>query len=143
MQWARKKDLKRLHKALDMPDHETRMKAVIYLGIVKDESSLPFLRSLINDPNDDVTRHAAHAIESINPEYDILPAFKKAIKRRMNRGENERNDDQETYVDYKAIHMYSMKLDQRGKIDRFKAWAFAILVTIGLAAIIYIAYGKL
>lgn len=160
MKWARKKDLKRLHKALDMPDHEVRVKAVIYLGIVKDESSMPHLKKLINDPSLEVLRHASQAIKSISPDNIILESFARAIKRRMLIDEHRktRNTDDaqlikllkeqkiqadDRPVDYDAIDSYAQRMERLNRMDRIKSWAFAILVTIGLAAIIYIAYTKL
>ncbi len=142
MRWAQKKDLKRLHKALYMPDHEDRLKAVIYVGLVKDPSSLTHLRSMINDPSLDVLRHAAHAIAGIDPDYDILPAFKKAINRRTTKGEGEGPADDE-YVNYKVLDMYSAKLDQRNKIDGELTVGFAVLITGGVAILLYLLYNWL
>lgn len=160
MKWAQNKDLKRLHKALDMPDHEDRLKAVIYIGLVKDESSLPQLKKLVNDPSEEILRHAAHAIKGIAPDDFILESFSRAIKRRMlidGYQENRNADDHqlkkllkeqkvpfdERPIDFKAIDSYARRMERLNKTDRIKSWFFAILVTLGLAAIIYIAYSKL
>ena len=143
MRWAQKKDLKRLHKALYMPDHEDRLKAVIYVGLVKDPSSLTHLRRMINDPSLDVLRHAAHAVQSISPDDILLESFDRAIQRRLNINKKSDADEPEKYVNYKVLDMYSAKLEQRNKIDGVLTGGFAVLITGGLAILVYLLYNWL
>lgn len=82
--WAKKHDLKRLHKALLENDYKIRLKAIEHLGQLKNRESLPHLERLIDDVFVSVVKEAAKAIKSITPDQALLRSFEEKIKEKEN-----------------------------------------------------------
>lgn len=138
--WARRRKIKKLHKALLLHDPRLRAKVCIFLGILKDQSSLPHLQLLINDPSEEVLLYAMHAIERIDEEQTILVAFKETLNRRaaLVRPQNGYAPQLST----REIDAYADMIGRRNRFDRIRSWIWAILCTIGLLLIGYLVYTK-
>ena len=152
--WARKHDLKRLHKALSEPNYQIRLKAIAHLAQIRNRESLPYLERLIDDAFISVLKEAFNAIRSITPNHSALAGFKKRIlekeeleARRKARTEakfephseeEERRVLEQKAKDYDVMKIYQTGLKEERK--RTSNWWLATSISVGAGAVVTLLY---
>lgn len=136
--WTQKKNFRKLHQALEVPDHQIRSKAILCLGLLQNPASVPHIEKLIDDPFELVLRHAADAIKAIDPAHPAVQRFEQAALAKTQSGKAGTNSTESasgmTYQDY---------LDRQSRWERPKRIAFTILAIVGFGLILYILYQRL
>lgn len=155
--WARKHDLKRLHKALSEPSYQVRLKAIAHLARIKNSESLPHLERLIDDAFISVLKEASDAIRSIAPSHSSLSVFETKIRekeeleaKRKARTEanfepipeiDEREKLERMAKEYDVNKIYQVGLkEERKRITSLKVAVLILTVVGGLTIIISILY---
>lgn len=151
--WARKHDLKKLHKALGEYDYKVRLKAVAYLAQLKNRESLHHLGRLVDDPFISVVKDAAMAIKSITPNHPALAGFEEKIQEKENLEARRKEKTQASFVPIteeeerakleQMAKKYSIrKIDQEGLREERKQifdWKVASAIVGVVAVLIWLA----
>ncbi len=151
--WARKHDLKRLHKALQEYDYKIRLKAIAHLARLKNRDSLPHLEKLIDDAFVSVVKEAAKAIRSITPNHPSLTGFEAKIKEKEDLEARRKEKTQASFVPNtedeerekleQMAKKYSIrKIDQEGLREERKQifdWKVASAIVAVVAILIWLA----
>ena len=146
--WARKHDLKHLHKALREYDYKTRLSAVEHLGKIKNRDSIPYLEKLIDDSFLQVLQAAHDSFKTISPSHPSLSEFRKRIEKMVKMEESrkqrtkqnfaplseeeERKKLKEAAQRVRVAKIYQKGLnEQQRKINHWK-WVVTILLIVAL-----------
>lgn len=152
--WARKHDLKKLHKALLEYGYKVRLKAIAHLATLQNRESLPHLERLVDDPFPAVLQAAANAIEMISPGHTSVADFEQRIEekeeleaRRKARTEvsfvlpteeEEREKLERMAKESDIMKVYQTGLREAGK--RKQSWWLAVSIAVGAGAIATLLY---
>ncbi|GAB5524759.1 MAG: hypothetical protein Roseis2KO_26310 [Roseivirga sp.] len=151
--WARKYDLKRLHKALEANDYKIRLKVIGHLAALKNRESLPHLERLVDDAFVSVLKAAAEAIRSISASHPALAAFEAKIKEKEELELRRKEKTQASFVPSteeeerekleQMARKYSIrKIDQKGLREERKQifdWKVASAIVGVVAILIWLA----
>jgi hypothetical protein len=152
--WARKHDLKKLHKALLEYDYKVRLKAATHLARLQNRESLPHLERLVDDPFPAVLQAAARAIGTISPGHPSIAVFEQKIEqkegleaRRKARTEasfvplteeEEREKLERMAKESDIMKVYQTGLREAGK--RKQSWWLAVSIAVGAGTIATLLY---
>lgn len=151
--WAKKHDLKRLHRALSEHNYQIRLKAVAHLASIKNRESLPHLELLVDDAFVSVMKAAQNAIRSITPNHPSLSVFERKIKEKEDIEVRRKEKTQASFVPNteeeerekleQIARKYSIrKIDQEGLREERKQifdWKVASAIVGVVAILIWLA----
>lgn len=150
--WARKHDLKKLHKALSEYDYKVRLKAVAHLAQLKNKESLDHLARLVDDPFISVVRATAAAIKSITPNHPALTGFVEKIQEKEDLEARIKEKTQASFVPNteeerekleQMARKYSIrKIEQEGLREERKQifdWKVASAIVAVVAILVWLA----
>ena len=145
--WAARKNLNKLHRALKAKDPKTRVGALMYMAILKDASSIPHLEKMTLEKEEEVLRHAAYALETIdpsNPKVDRLRENASRVRQKKAREEGRGfksfippkppNTD-ESDPNYESLKAYQMYVEKVKKREQVASLVLRLFIGFGLLVI--------